>query len=305
MEGLPPLVLTEHLNWHQGLPIPDWPAIYAWLNASTDESTQNTAYSACQRAWLLHLAEALEPAYHLVESDRGMVLSSLEPQVARATLAFMERTLKRISWTLDGVAKIPPYGKDILIVLDEPDDYYRYVSHCYPEDGEFAFSGGMYISAGYGHFVTIKDDLSRIEPVIAHEMTHACLAHLRLPLWINEGLAVNTEHKLAGRGASLWTPQEMREKHLRFWGEAEIQEFWSGISFQRPDDGNPLSYDLARILVAQLARDWPRFRQFAVAAEQGDGGARAACEAFGVSLGQLFATLFEKEDAAAFEPQGA
>ncbi len=296
-------MLTEHLNWHQGLPIADWTAIHAWVDAAgTDDSTQNAAYSACERVWLLHLAAALGPAYHLAESDQAIVLSSLESQIARATLAHMEKTLKRISRTLDGLAEIPPYGKDILIVFDEQDEYYRYVSHYCPEDGEFAFSGGMYIGTGCCHFVTVKDDLSRIEPVIAHEMAHACLAHLNLPLWVDEGLAVNVEQKLAGRGASPWSPQEMREKHLRFWGKAEIQEFWSGASFQRPDDGNLLSYDLARILVEQLARDWARFRQFAVAAEQDDGGAQAAHEVFGISLGQLFAALFEKEDAEAFEP---
>ena len=31
-----------------------------------------------------------------------------------------------------------------------------------------------------------------------HEMTHGSVAHLPLPLWLNEGLAVNTERRLAG-----------------------------------------------------------------------------------------------------------
>ena len=41
------------------------------------------------------------------------------------------------------------------------------MSYYYAEDGEFATSAGMHISAGCSHFVTRKADLSAIEPVIA------------------------------------------------------------------------------------------------------------------------------------------
>ncbi|MDR0769945.1 MAG: hypothetical protein LBE75_01910 [Burkholderiales bacterium] len=95
----------------------------------------------------------------------------------------------------------------------------------------------------------------------------------------------------------------MQEKHMRFWGGAEIQEFWSGKSFSRPGDAQELSYDLARILVEQLARDWDRFRQFALEADWRDGGARAARETFGISLGAWIASMFEKENAEVFEPR--
>ena len=294
VEGMLPLALTAHLNWHHDLPIPDWSAIYTWLDTAANESTKNEAYSACERAWLLHFAAALGTDHHLYESRQAMVLSSVEPQVARATLAYMERTLKRISGILSGLAEIPQHGKDILIMFDGQDDYYRYISYCYPEEGEFALSGGTHVNMGCSHFVTVKEDLSRVEPIIAHEMTHACLSRLPLPVWLNEGLAVNVEQRLTGQRASSWTPQELHEKHLRFWGESEIQEFWSGASFNRTDDGNLLSYDLARILVEHLARDWERFRQFVLAADQIDGGARAAREFLGISLGSLVASLFEE-----------
>ncbi|MDR2016401.1 MAG: hypothetical protein LBP90_02165 [Burkholderiales bacterium] len=304
VEGMPPLVLTEHLSWHNGFPIPDWSAVYSWLDTITDESKKSAAYNACERAWLLHFAEALGANYRLSESEYAIVLSSAEPGIVKATLDYMERTLKRISGILNGLAEIPVDGKDVLIKFDDQDAYYRYVFHYHPESGEFAHSSGMHINTGCSHFVMVKDDLSVIEPIIVHEMTHACLSHLYLlPLWINEGLAVNVERRLARQGVPLSTPQQMQEKHMRFWGDAEIQEFWSGKSFYRPGDASELSYDLARILVEQLARDWDQFRPFVLAADWRDGGASAAREILGISLGEWVASMFEKENAEAFEPR--
>jgi hypothetical protein len=212
----------------------------------------------------------------LEESDSAMLVSSLEPRAARATLEFMERTPKRIGIVLQGIAQVPPWGKDILIVFVDEEGYYRYVSHYFPEKGEFAFSGGMHIDSGCGHYVAASQDLRHVEPTIAHEMTHGCLAHLPLPLWLNEGLAVNVEHRLTGRPAALFTAEQMHAKHKRFWTAATAQQFWSGASFQRADEGNMLSYDLARILVETLARDWPRFTRFALHADRADAGEAAA-----------------------------
>ena len=251
---------------------------------------------------MLHLRDALGAGFRLAESENCLLLSALEDNVANATLGFMERTLKRVVRTLDGIAQVTPEGKDILIVFDDEDSYYRYVSHAYSDGGEFANSGGMYINGGCGHFVTVRRDLSAIEPVIAHEMTHGCLAHLPIPLWLNEGLAVNTEQRLTGVQGAVYTPQELRGMHLAFWGEATIQEFWSGYSFQRLDDGNLLSYDLARILVAYMAKDWAAFRPFVLAAHHADGGAQAARDYLGADLGELACALMGQAYAPAWSP---
>ena len=213
----------------------------------------------------------------------------------------MERTLGRVVKLLDGIARIPPLGKDLLVVFDDDESYYRYVSCYYPDAGEFAFSGGMHIDAGCSHYVTVKNDLRAIEPVIAHEMTHGCVGHLPLPVWLNEGLAVNTEHRLAG-ARSTHTQQQLRSKHLVFWGAHEIQEFWSGKSFLRTDDGNLLSYDLARLLVEQLAKNWESFAPFVLAADQVDAGAAAARLHFDVDLGEFVCALFDQEPSPAWSP---
>jgi hypothetical protein len=301
--GVPDFDIPASLAEANGLPLLDWDAAHAWVEAIPAEARRAEAWSACERAWLQHLGAALGGRYRLRGAGSALLLSSLEGHVAEATLAFVNKTVQRILRVLDGVAESHPWGHDILIVFDDEDTYYRYVSHYYAEGGEFAASGGMYLHHGCGHFVTVKADLQAIEPVIAHELTHACLSHLSIPAWLNEGLAVNTEQRLCP--TRLPDAREMQRRHRSFWGPQEVQQFWSGKSFLRPDEGNELSYDLARILVAQFAADWDRFRPFALAARFEDAGEAAAREHLGLGLGELVAALLEEEPAAHWSPDPA
>lgn len=302
-DGLAPFPLSRHLAAPGGFPIPDWEAVHAWVATGQSAEQQAKAWAACEQAWLLHLRQALGPGYYVAESDTALLLSSLEPNVARATLDYMDRTLRRIAKLLDGIVQVPPWGKDILIMFDEAEGYYRYVSHYYPDEGgSFAYSGGMHIDAGCSHYVTVKADLGALEPVIAHEMTHGCLAHLPLPVWLNEGLAINTERRLAPRGCARKRLHQLWDKHFAFWGEERIQEFWSGRSFLRPDDGNHLSYDLARILVEELAGNWEAFRNFVLDADWSDAGAASAARHLGTDLGELVSGLLGQPNAAAWAP---
>ena len=160
----------------------------------------------------------------------------------------------------------------------------------------------MFIDAGCPHFVVRRAELSAIEPVIAHELTHSALSHLRLPRWLDEGLAVNTEHRIAGAHRGLHTPRQLHAKHLQFWNDETIQQFWSGESFFRTDDGNMLSYDLARIMVAQMGRAWPPFERFATDAARADAGASAAREHMELDLGAYVSLMFEREPSEAWRP---
>lgn len=293
--GAEPLALPALLLHTNELPVLDWDAVSQWLQTIPGPDDQARAWGACKVAWLQHLRTALGPTYALAERDDALLLSSLDDNLVQVTLEFMSRTQRRILGLLDGVAEVPEWGKDILVVFEDDETYYRYVSRYYPEDGEFAGSSGMHINAGCSHFVTMKADLRAIEPVIAHEMTHGCLSHLPIPAWLNEGIAVNTEQRLCPPPPPLFTPQEMHEKHLQFWGEAEVQQFWSGKSFLRSDDGNMLSYDLARILVNQFSSEWDSFRSFVLGADLSDAGAAAAREHLGLDLGAAVAAILEAD----------
>ncbi len=293
VDGAPGFPIAQHIVLHDGYPIIEWSTAQSWVSEITSVELQGSAWSAVQRAWLLHMRGALGPKFRLHESSNAMLLSSLEANVARATLEYMGRTLQRVIKLLDGIARMPSMGKDLLLVFDDDEAYYRYVSFYYPDAGEFAFSGGMHIDAGCSHYVTVKNDLRVIEPIIAHEMTHGCVGHLPLPAWLNEGLAVNIERRLAPT-PSTHTPQQLRAKHLAFWGEEEVQEFWSGKSFLRADDGNLLSYDLARLMVEQLSHPWEPFKQFVLAADGADAGSAAARQYLDVDLGEVVSALLEQ-----------
>lgn len=283
----------------------DWPAVQAWC-LSLPQDLQATARVEAEKAWLLHLAHGLGPHYRVEQQGRVWLLSSLEPHVAKAARDFVQRSVQRIVRVLDGVAAPASdhMGADICVVLDDPTTYYQYVLQFYPDDAEVAASSGMFIAEGCApHFVTVKDELHVLEPVWVHELTHACVSHLPLPLWLNEGLAVNTELRLSSSGMARHPAVKQHARHQKFWTPQRLQQFWSGHSFQNPEgDSNELSYDLARILVAHLSSDWPRFKQFACAAQAQDGGAAAALAHLPWSLGQVVALLLDRPDSADLEP---
>ncbi len=296
------LHLSDCMAAHDGIPFLDWARLGAWAASAPDDASRREAVTAGQRAWLLHLRDAFGPGFRLHETESTFVLSSLESHVVQATAAYITKTRRRIAGVLDGIAQFPPDGNSVLLVMDDADAYYQYIAHYYADGGEYAFSGGVFLDSGCPHFVVTRNDLSRNERVIAHEMTHSALAYLKLPRWLDEGIAVNTEHRLAGARYRVYTPQELRQKHLAFWGEAEIQQFWSGRSFHRTDDGNLLSYELARIIVESMAKNWNAFTQFVLHASREDAGARAAAEQLDVDLGAYACALMERPASAHWSP---
>lgn len=297
--------VLARLHHPQDLPQLDWPALDAWAHGdSGDRRPEDIAQALNQgrRAWLLHLRDALGQHMHLHEGADCFILSPLDRSVARATARYVTTTRQRIERLLAGMAHFPVAEKCILLVLDDEDTYYHYVAQFYGEDGEFARSGGMFIHFGCPHFVVVAADLAAIEPVIAHEMTHNALAHLQLPTWLDEGLAVNTERRLKGAPPAQYTAAQLHHMHQRFWTPERMQEFWAGTSFQRTDDGNLLSYELARILVDHMARDWAAFTAFVNAAQRADAGAQAASDALAVDLGRSVGALLDIGDAYAWAP---
>ncbi|MEY4562866.1 MAG: hypothetical protein RLZZ618_2143 [Pseudomonadota bacterium] len=294
--------ITDHLGLANGIPLLDWTALDAWAHSQASASEAVQLIDQGRHAWLLHLRDAIGPQAHVHVTDDVYILSALEPNVVKATAAYVATAKRRISRVLSGLAQFPAGERSILLVLESQEAYYHYVSTYYPDEGEFAISGGMFIHAGCPHFVVVEADLQAIEPVLAHELTHSALNHLRLPKWIDEGLAVNTEHKLTGARPQLYTRQELHQMHQRFWTPTLIQEFWSGASFLRTDDGNLLSYELARIITEHMGRDWDRFVAFVRSAQYEDAGASSALTALSMNLGAYASSVLGIEAAHEWGP---
>lgn len=275
-------------------PIPDWERLAQAEDGSWSEPLRDAYWTRAAEHWLTALAQSLGPDYGLQASDRFLLLSALPPERAKAFLSFCESARRRIVRNLGELALPPGGGKHVCLIYADEDAYYDYIAHYYPDGGEYAMSGGMFIRAGYGHFALFEGDIDAMRATIAHEMTHALLSHLPIPLWLNEGMAVNTEHslfpQLADPRTQLYSPAEIAGKHAAFWNPQRIQEFWSGASFLRTDDGNLLSYDLAKKMVGLAARDHDAFVAFVQLAQAGDGG-DAASELLGYPLEDLAAVV--------------
>lgn len=97
-------------------------------------------------------------------------------------------------------------------------------------------------SVGVHMFVEEKDPIVKIRHLACHELTHAASAHLRLPAWLNEGLATVTVDRFLGKATirqeSLnllqrvqpkTTPPSYRDLH-RFQGETlayhAVRGYW-------------------------------------------------------------------------------
>ncbi|MFZ6770435.1 hypothetical protein ACO0LM_25545 [Undibacterium sp. Di26W] len=302
LPGVTPFNLIEHITFQADIPVMNWAVFHAWLATINDAGLKRDARLQGQRAWLAYVKEGIGSHCYMYESEKTLIVSSSEPNVIEAGARFIEKNHARIAKLLPGVAQFPPDMKSILLVLDNEDMYYQYVSVYYPEGGEFAVSGGMFIDAGCPHFVTVLSDLLMIEPVITHEMTHSALNYLKLPLWLDEGIAVNVEFQLSPFLQGANSEKNLYARHLQFWDADRIQEFWSGASFSRSGESNTLSYDLARILVKNLSQDWQTFARFVTAAKKEDAGSRAALEILDLDLGVGVCALFDAQWESSWSP---
>lgn len=191
--------LKEPLPWRSDatFPIPEWEKVV--VPESAERGELDHFWSTAAFTWLNELRLKLGDRYAIAESEQFMLLGALPERQRQLALEYAEKTRSRVLHLLAGIASDEGYGKFVMLVLHDHDAYYEYITNYYtdvPDADELAFSSGMYINHGYGHFVFVAEDLDRIEPVIAHELTHSLLAHLPLPAWVNEGIAVNTERRL-------------------------------------------------------------------------------------------------------------
>src|SRR5262249_28509547 len=135
--------------------------------------------------------------------------------------------------------------------------YYRYVSVFYPE-GTHGGSGGVHVRDGYPHLVVLAPVHLQAAMTLAHEMTHASLAHLSLPAWVEEGLAQIFECQGGGRPLLLDATEAAR--HKKYWARQSLEAFWRGEGFLRPGKVQKLSYQLAEVLLRLLFEEFrPRW----------------------------------------------
>lgn len=285
---------TDLMPIEDGFPRPDWDAIAELIHSKPEEIWARD-WEAWSRRWVDGISGQLPDSYRVEETENFLVMSAQEDRYVQLLSRFLERALRSILSNLDGIASDEGYGKHIVLMFDEQEPYYQYKSYFYPDEGEFILSAGTFLNAGYGHFAFPFMEMFEAEATSAHELTHACLKHLPIPLWLNEGFAVTMEDEICG-SAPLQMENERLAEHASFWNADSIQEFWSGESFNHTDQGCNLSYELARYCLRALAHEYDVFAAFANMANYQDGGEAAAHRNYGGSLGGLIQQFFGEGD---------
>lgn len=278
----------------QGFPLPDWNAIADRVEAEIPPEEWHQVYCELGTEWMERVREVLGEGYAIRESMNFILLSTATAGKAAEVLEFLERINKRIREAIQPLLPEVLYGKCPVMVFSDEQDFYEYVSDYIPDDGVFGGIGGIYIDNGFGHFAMPSADLAIYESVMSHELCHAFLHHLELPLWLNEAITQEVQDTMTGK-RPYELDRELVRRHQDFWTVPLLQDFWSGDSFHLPDEGQELSYHLARFILRGLHRGGvtPRekMNEFFLRAKYADAGEGAALEVLGVSLGDCVACL--------------
>lgn len=305
-----PEALLPALDFVDGFHRADWDFVRQWIESNVDPLDWNDAWSEAALLWVKELRDDLGGTYFILQSGKTILLCDRSLETAFGLLGYAGRVAMTIQGYLGRTARDAGVGKDVVLVFSDQDDYYQYLSHHSP-DGEQAASGGVCVHSGYSHIAMPWHDELDAANTIVHELTHDCLSHLPLPLWLNEGVAETMRRAIApppramGQGeqsavyAALanWRPpmmwDELAERHFGFWTEENIQSFWAGTSFYQPGDPNELSYSLAEVFVKLLSERAPpdTFHAFLHAAHHDDAGQTAAMNILGADLGEIAGTF--------------
>jgi hypothetical protein len=269
---------------------PDWEGLEEHIELRFEEAEFEQAWSEVARAWVERLREELGPDFRAVEAGRFLILTDANAARAKEIADFLQVSRNAILQQLNGVAEAGGFGPHIAMLFSREADYYDYVAYHYEDDEESPPSGGVFLMDGYMHFALVTHDFSMFRHTIVHEMTHLCLAHLPMPLWLNEALSMRMEEIIC-RSAHYAFDYDTHERHMRHWNEDTIQEFWSGESWQSVGEANELSYNLARLLWRKIEIDlnasMEEMRRFLLQAQHEDAGAEAFSRVFDMALGDL------------------
>lgn len=284
--------LEGAFDFQDGFSRPDWKLIGDAIQSLEGADDRREAWREVALQWLEKLRGELGGSYHLTASRRCALLSALDKPAARRLLDFCETAAAAIHETLREVAWESFDGLRVIIAFAEEDDYYQYVSG-FCSEGEHPTSGGVHIRRGYPHVALPFETELHSGQTIVHELTHHCLSHLPIPVWLNEGVAQHLQKIIVGARLAC---DDLAERHFGFWNQDRIQGFWAGTSFHEPGDSVELSYNLAEILGHFLIEKEGDFLAFIRSAHADDAGQTAAWDCLGCCLGETVGTFLGPGD---------
>jgi len=305
--------LTSAFTYVEGFHRADWNLVNKWIEANVSTLEREEAWNEAALHWTTWLQRDLGGDYQVWQSQHAILLANLPGRTARWLLDYISMAASTIQSLLKDLAWAGWFRKDVVLVFADQDDYYQYLAY-HLKEGVQPASGGVCIHSGLPHLAVPWSGEANTANAVVHELTHDCLAHLQLPRWLDEGVAVTLERYIApprqypwqGELTNLWAEavawrppviwDELAQRHFAFWNEQNIQSFWAGTSFYEPGASNELSYSLAEVLVTLLTERGEGFLKFLRLADPRDAGQTAALDVLGIDLGELAGTFLGAGD---------
>ena len=282
--------MGEVFTYSEGYPYPDWKKLGKFVREKFPQDKWQEAWRDVVIQWLERLRSALGTNFLPAESKHFFLLCKRKPNERESILKFVEAIKNSIQRILHGLTLKEAYGKHVIIIFEEPDDYYRYISYFF-SDGQHPMSGGVFLKKGYAHIALPRFNVRNNRTVLAHELAHNALMTLPVPLWLDEGVAQILEMQFSNySGTGFDHDLDLIDKHRTYWSTETIQKFWSGESF-RAEESVELSYSLAKILLNLISSEKGDFKNFLQTAHYRDAGEAAFAASYGKNLGDL-ATIF-------------
>lgn len=290
--------VSDFLFGDTSLPVPDWDRAEEWIKLHASEAEQYEVWTEFALQWMQLTNQRFDNRYEILQTKHFLLFGSPETNRLRFVGNFVEECRSGLLNNLPGLAKFSSPGKTPIFIFWGYDAYYAHIGDYYA-DGEYGGSSGIHMRNCYDHIAIAQVPRTEIYPALAHELTHAVLSHVQMPIWLEEGLTQVFEHDLGNKPFVL-SPEEVGEQKA-FWRQAGLDQFWSGTGFSSPGDVQKYSYQLAEILMRLLLLDYqPRWfgfdksptrtlMTFLQTARCDDHGEAAAREVLGLSLADIAA----------------
>ena len=125
--------------------------------------------------WLRVVQQDLGGGYGVVESRHFLLLSAYSGFAARGIIQECDSILLHLRARLQEAAWRWPYGKHVVLIFEDEETYYRYLSHFYAAGVECGASSGIFLKNGYQHTALFKSRDNR--HMLTHLFVHLCLSH--------------------------------------------------------------------------------------------------------------------------------
>jgi hypothetical protein len=271
-----------------GLPQVDWRLIGQEFHKAIEgkpEACAEELFSDLGSQWLDLLHAALGDHYQRFESSSMVLLSAQShgewlASIGQSAILNVQRMLRPIE---------PSWVHPIVVIeFESMERFYDYLGGL-PGDDNGGSPIGVFISWGHPHIVMGSAPKWELANILAHEIAHAFLYRLPLPLWLDEALAMTIEGRTMGQ---LSGDRDIIHNMRNFWRESDLDSFWNGCSFHGTHDEIKHSYDLALALFQNIKSSQPEnVSAFVSSADRADAGASAACDHLGISLGEIATQL--------------